>query len=422
MVDFVALTIFGIVSVHVAKTVVAFRQLAKLREKDVPEALKAIVTQEEFDKSQQYNFDKLSFGILTDHNSIVMTVLTILLSCYFALWTFSTKAAEFLGTDNEIVISLVFFSVVTVIGKVSDIGYSLYSTFVIEERYGFNKTTIDLFIKDLLKGLAIEAIIQTIVLSGIVWIMRNAGEQFYLYIWGFLSLVLLVIYFTYHDLIAPCFNKFTELEDSNLKDKIFQLAASLNFPLKKIFVIDGSKRSSHSNAYFFGFGQNKRIVIFDTLLDKAKGISEEEITAIIAHELGHWQHMDSLKGLVLTEAKMFVIFYAFSLMFNNEAMYTSFGFSQPIPVIGLILFSNILHPIMFLLSYVIMWFSRYNEYRADAFAKAHGFGPSLASGLVKLFTGNSGNMNPDPSYSALHFSHPTMIERLAALEASDKSD
>jgi STE24 endopeptidase len=189
-------------------------------------------------------------------------------------------------------------------------------------------------VKDALKCFAIELALGTVVVCGIVWIILNAGELFYLYIWVFISVVLLVLFLTFHVIVAPWFKTFPELEESTLKSKIFALAASLSFPLKKIFVIDGFKRSSHSNAYFFGFLNNKRIVVFDTLLDKTKYISEDEVTAIVAHELGHWQHSHSLKGLVLTEVQIFAIFYVFSHVIHNSDIYHSFGFAQASPLVG----------------------------------------------------------------------------------------
>lgn len=422
MVDFAVLVILSSIVIHVAKTIVDFRQVTKFTEAEVPSALTALVTPEEFDKSQKYNFDKLSFGLLKQHIGIVEEVVAVIFGFLLKIWMGSEQVAECLGLSSEVATSVLFMYILFFMSKASDIAFGFYTTFVIEARYGFNKSTVGLFFKDTIKGAVIELIIQTFVVSGLVWIMNNAGEQFFLYVWGFLSVVLLVIFLTYHDLIAPCFNKFTELEDSKLKDKIFELADSLKFPLKKIYVIDGSTRSSHSNAYFFGFGSNKRIVIYDTLLDKAKGITDDEITAIVAHELGHWHHSHSLRGLVLTEVQIFATFYIFSLVINNLDMYASFGFSKPIALVGLLLFSYIAQPVNFMLGYFIMKLSRFHEYQADAFAKRLGHGAALSSGLIKMFTKNSGNMNPDPWYSALHFSHPTMLERLKALEEKDKAD
>lgn len=258
--------------------------------------------------------------------------------------------------------------------------------------------------------------------------MNNAGDLFYLYIWGFLTVVIFVFIMIYHDLIAPLFNTFTPLGGDNASEKekelkvmIEKLAENIGFPLTQIYVVDGSKRSDHSNAYFYGFWKNKRIVIFDTLLDEEKKIENNEILAIVAHELGHWHHMHLVQRLVILEVIIFVMFYTFGFVVYNPEFYRSFGFTDTNKFIGLVLFNFVFSPVNFVLQVLLTKLSRTHEFQADDFSKKLDLSSYLRTGLIKIFTQNSANMDPDPLYSALHFSHPALRERLGNLGGLSKS-
>jgi len=299
---------------------------------------------------------------------------------------------------------------------VEGVAFDLYEIFVIEERHGYNRQTLGLFVADFLKSSALLMAIQAPLIVVIIWLLNNGGELFYLYIWGFLSVFVVVMMYLFPVLIAPLFNKYTELEDESLKTKIFALAGSLRFPLGKIFVVDGFKRSDHSNAYLYGFWNNKRIVLFDTLLNPEKDIKAEEVLAILAHELGHWKSWHVLQRLLLLELHLFALFYLFGLVLNSPDFYASFGFPPDTSkFMGLVLFTLVLTPAEFAINLLVVRLTRSQEFQADAFAKKVDYGSDMQTALTKIYKQNSGNMNPDPLYAALYFSHPHLTERLQAL-------
>lgn len=286
---------------------------------------------------------------------------------------------------------------------------------MIEENHGFNKYTLRLFITDKIKAALLNWTIGGVAVAIVIWLMEWGGEYFYIYVWGFVTVFLLIFMHVFHDLIAPLFNEFTPLKDKKLKSSIKELAGRIDFPLKKIYVVDGSKRSEHSNAYFFGFWKNKRIVIFDTLLSEEKSFAEAEILSILAHELGHWKCGHFIKRLAILEVIIFALFYLFGLVVYNEDVYHSFGFQDGNKFVGLILFSYLLTPAMFALMLALTKLSRSHEFEADDFAKKLEYHEELKSALVKIHTQNSGNVDPDSLYSTVHFSHPPLLERLENL-------
>eukprot|EP00340_Litonotus_pictus_P012254 CAMPEP_0170536670 /NCGR_PEP_ID=MMETSP0209-20121228/102275_1 /TAXON_ID=665100 ORGANISM="Litonotus pictus, Strain P1" /NCGR_SAMPLE_ID=MMETSP0209 /ASSEMBLY_ACC=CAM_ASM_000301 /LENGTH=224 /DNA_ID=CAMNT_0010838055 /DNA_START=876 /DNA_END=1547 /DNA_ORIENTATION=+ len=213
----------------------------------------------------------------------------------------------------------------------------------------------------------------------------------------------------YPHVIAPLFNKFTELEDCPLKEKIQVLASKVEFPLTKLFKIDGSKRSAHSNAYFFGLGKNKRIVLFDTLLEH---LEDEEILAVLCHELGHWQKSHIWKNMLNIFLQIFVLFYVYGFFVTNDDLFLSFGFEDKSIIVGITLFMRLYSPVSYVLQLLTFRLSRRYEYQADEYAVDFGYGKLLCSGLVKMFKENSGDLDPDELYAACHYTHPTFVERL----------
>ncbi|KAG0457078.1 hypothetical protein HPP92_022235 [Vanilla planifolia] len=302
---------------------------------------------------------------------------------------------------------------VMVWSQVTDLPFSLYSTFVIEARHGFNKQTIWLFFRDMFKGICLAILLGPPIVAAIIIIVQKGGPYLAIYLWAFMFALSIVMMTVYPILIAPLFNKFTPLPEGELREKIEKLAASLKFPLKKLFVVDGSTRSSHSNAYMYGFFKNKRIVLYDTLIQQCKN---EEVVAVIAHELGHWKLNHTVFSFIAVQILTFMQFGGYTLVRNSSDLYLSFGFKTQPVLIGLIIFQHTVIPIQHLVSFGLNLVSRAFEFQADAFGKKLGYGKALRAGLVKLQEENLSAMNTDPWYSAYHYSHPPLVERLAALE------
>lgn len=387
------------------------------------------------------------------------------------------KCGEFLSKfgyseEYEITQSLVFIVLCSLFGTLMGLPWSLYGTFVIEERHGFNKQTIGFFFKDLVKKLVVALAIGLPLVAVLIYIIKIGGTYFFLYAWLFILVVSLLMLTVYADYIAPLFDRFTPLPEGELRTEIEKLAASINFPLKKLFVVEGSKRSSHSNAYFYGFYKNKRIVLFDTLLEdynkdkstsqpseaplvpaevdetrnendetteavrekeadsatisadkgtRKVGCNNEEILAVLAHELGHWKLNHNLKNLIIGQFNTLLSFMVFGLLMDNRLLFAAFGFTDSQPtLIGLvIIFQFIFSPYNELLSFVLTVLSRHFEFQADGFAKSLGFAAKLRSSLIKLNRDNLGFPLSDWLYSAWHYSHPPLLERLGALDKTE---
>jgi STE24 endopeptidase len=407
---------------YIFESYLDFRQHAALKLPTLPKSLEGVISQEKFEKSRAYSLDKSHFHFVHAFVTIV-TDATIL---YFRVLPWVWKKSGGLVTlaglnaENEILHTLAFLAGLMIWSQTTDLPFSLYSTFVIEARHGFNKQTPWLFFRDMIKGIFLSIIIGPPIVASIIVIVQKGGPYLAIYLWAFmfgLSLVMLTIYPV---LIAPLFNKFTPLPDGTLREKIEKLASSLNFPLKKLFVVDGSTRSSHSNAYMYGFFKNKRIVLYDTLVQQCK--NDEEIVAVIAHELGHWKLNHTVYTFIAMQILTLLQFGGYTLVRNSTDLFQSFGFDTQPVLIGLILFQHTVIPLQQLVSFGLNLVSRSFEFQADGFAKKLGYSSSLRAGLVKLQEENLSAMNTDPWYSAYHYSHPPLVERLAALDITDKSD
>jgi len=393
--------------------------------KNMPPELSLVkppVTDETFSKAQAYARDKRLFGMVKSVNE--MFVSTTILVC-FVMPFFWGRSIEFvklcgLTAEHETVISLVFLNSYTIFQTIIGQPWDLYYKFVIEERHGFNKMTLGLYALDWVKSTLLGVVISAPILSAVIWVVRSTGERFYIYMWLTFAGIQLIMLTLYPTLIAPLFNKFDPLPDGELRTKIEALAAKLEFPLTKLYVIDGSTRSAHSNAYMYGFWWNKRIVLYDTLLSQTT--CEEDVVAVIGHELGHWKLGHTTRNLLVTQVLLFLNFYLYGIVMNSDAMYASFGFAahgKPV-VIGLFLFSMLLSPFDQFIGFGMNYLSRKFEYEADAFAKDLGYTENLCSGLVSLQVSNLGDMNPDAWFSVYHNSHPTLLERLRALRPVDE--
>jgi len=293
----------------------------------------------------------------------------------------------------------------------------LYDTFILEEKFGFNKQTFKLWITDQIKSFGLFIVIGLPLLAGILKVVHWGGKNFWFYLWVFTIAISLFLLTVYPTLIAPLFNKFTELEDGEVKDAIYELARKNEFPLTKLYVIDGSARSAHSNAYFYGFFKNKRIVIYDTLL---KQVSKEELVSILGHELGHWKKSHTLTNMFIAFGYYLVFFYIFGKTLNTPDLYKSFGFEKQSAFVGLVLFSYIYSPVEHTFGFIMNLISRSFEFQADAFAVAQGYAIQLKNALIKISQENLSNLIVDGWYSTYHHSHPSLLERIKAIDASVK--
>jgi len=376
------------------------------------------ITEEHFKQTQAYGRDKKSFGMFRGAWGLVETGLVFKFGVMPMFWAWAISVVERAGYDSsyEIAVSAVFVFSYTMASDIINQPWSLYSQFVIEERYGFNKMTMKLYIIDWIKSQALSIAFGVPILGLIIWVVRNGGPHFYLYAWGTIAVIQLVMMTIFPVLIQPLFNKFTPLEEGSLRTKIEKLAVSLDFPLNKLYVIDGSMRSSHSNAYMYGFWWNKQIVLYDTLLSQTK--CEEDVVAVLGHELGHWKMNHTTSNLLISQVLIFTNFFLYGMVMNSDRMYQDFGFGQnakPV-MIGLMLFSMLFSPVEHVISFCMNMLSRRFEFQADSFAKDLGYAKHLRQGLVAISTENKGDLNPDKYYSAYHHSHPTLVERLQALQ------
>jgi STE24 endopeptidase len=286
--------------------------------------------------------------------------------------------------------------------------FNYYHTFIIEEKFGFNKTTLKTFLVDKIKGWLISAILGGLLLSTIIWFYEAVGSNFWLYAWGIIAVFVFFINMFYARLIVPLFNKQTPLSDGSLKTKIQDYAQKVGFKLDKIVVIDGSKRSTKANAYFSGFGSEKRVTLFDTLI---KDLEEEEIVAVLAHEVGHYKRKHILFNLIISILIMGFTFWLLSLFIGNPILSEALNVASPSFHIGLIAFGILYSPISELTGLIMNFISRIFEYQADNYAKETFDAAPLISGLKKLNKNSLSNLTPHPAYVFVYYSHPTLLQR-----------
>ena len=316
---------------------------------------------------------------------------------------------------NSIISGLFFTGILVFLKFVISLPFTLYTTFVIEEKFGFNKTTPKLFITDLIKSVILLVTLGGILLSTILWFLEFGGPWAWIMCWAVSTLFLLVVQYIVPTWIMPLFNKFTPLEDGPLKESIISYAKSIDFSLSNIFVMDGSKRSSKSNAFFAGFGKNKRIVLFDTLI---KEQSIEELVSVLAHEMGHFKKKHIIKRMVLGIFQMGFIFYLISIFISHEGLFHAFFMEEISIYAGLIFFGMLYSPIDLFVSILFQISSRKDEYEADLFAaKTIKDSQPLISALKKLSAHNLSNLTPHPFYVFLNYSHPPVLARINTLKS-----
>ncbi|CAE7661358.1 FACE1 [Symbiodinium sp. CCMP2456] len=397
---------------HFFEQYLEWRQLQKNRETTVPAEFQGVVDESKFLESQVYQKDKRLFGFVKDWVSFIYDKVQLFL---ITPWLWHYAVAVF-GEEAEYSCTLFWLFLLQWVEKPITIPFSLYSNFVVEEKHGFNKMTVKLFITDLIKSELLTYVFGGLLVPMLIWIVRYFGAGFYLYLWAFVQMLMFAFMWMYPNVIQPLFNEFKPLQDESLKEKIEALAAEVQFPLTKLFEVDGSKRSGHSNAYFFGFWKYKRIVLYDTLLH----LKHDDILAILCHELGHWKFGHTLTNLVIASAHIFVLFWLFDLVMYSEVskqMTKQFGYGDANAVmVSLMLFMLLVSPTEQLMNLLMTMRSRLNEFQADSFAAKMGRSDALQSGLFQIHEENKGDLNPDPLYSWYHFSHPPLVERVRALK------
>jgi STE24 endopeptidase len=308
---------------------------------------------------------------------------------------------------------VVLVALVGILATVVDLPLDLYQTFVIEQRFGFNKTTPGLFAVDMAKGLAVGALLMLPLVAVILWLIRELGLYWWIYAWAVTVAYGFFVHFIAPTVIAPLFNKFSPMDNLELKDRVERLMTRCGFKVKGLMVMDGSRRSTHGNAYFTGLGASKRIVFFDTLLAL---LSPAEVEAVLAHELGHFKLRHVARRLALSSALSFGFFWLLSFLMEQPWFFGGLGVAAPSPAMALILFMFVVPPFTFLLRPLAAMYSRKHEFEADQYAARHASAGDLVSALVKLYRENASTLTPDPLHSAFYDSHPPAIARIGKLQ------
>ena len=405
-------TIFFIIVVFLCLDFVLERVLESLNSKHMspvlPDSLKGIYEEKEYSRFQSY---KRENGRLDSWSSGVGFVVMIV---FLVAGGFGGDNSWVVSLTDSVVWQTILFVVgLSVVSSVLDIPFDYYATFRIEEKYGFNKTTRRVYWLDTVKELFLSLVLGGVLLALVVWFYTWAGTYFWLYAWGAVTLFSVFMAMFYSQLIVPLFNKQTPLQEGSLRNKIQAFAGKVGFKLDNIYVIDGSKRSTKANAYFTGLGPKKRVVLYDTLIDE---LTEEEIVAVLAHEVGHYKKRHTLRSMVVSVIQMGVLFWLFSLCVNNVALSEALGGDRVYFQLGLIAFAILYSPVNLILGIGMNVWSRSNEYEADAFAARYYEGDYLVSGLKKISVKSLSNLTPHPLYEYVYYSHPSLLKRIDAIK------
>lgn len=376
----------------------------------IPSAFADVIDAEAYAKSQEYTRAKTRFAWVPATFSLIVTL---------AFWF----AGGFEWTDElvrgwgygPLVTGLLYIGLLCAASTLISLPFSAYSTFVIEERFGFNRTTVATFIADLLKGVLVGVLLGGPLLAAILWFFQETGNNAWWIAWVVAASFVVAIQFVAPAWIMPLFYKFESLEAGELKDAMLGYAGKVGFGMDDVYVIDGSRRSAKANAFFTGIGAKRRVALYDTLIEKH---TTDELVAVVAHEIGHFKCGHIVKGMILSILQMGVVFFCLGIAIRTPELFEAFGVTRPSVWVGLVLFSLLWAPLSLGLSILMTAFSRKNEFEADAFArKTLGDGEVLAKALEKLSVDSLSNLTPHPFYVRLHYSHPPLSERLAALRA-----
>ena len=374
----------------------------------LPRLVEDLYDKDKYSKAKNYAKDNGNIALLSSVISLA-TILSILIFNGFGSLDSWINGL----TANNILQSLLFFGMLSLGSFILNLPFSLYKTFVIEEKYGFNQTTLKTYILDFFKSLVLGILIGGTILSALTWVYYQLPDSFWWIAWIIMTIVSLFFATFYTTLILPLFNKLEPLEDGSLRTSIESYASKVDFPLTNIFVIDGSKRSSKANAFFSGLGKKKAIVLYDTLM---KDNTEEELTAILAHEVGHYKKNHIKQGMILGVIQTGVLFFLFGLLSSSSLLAEALGASSNSFHIALIGFSMLYSPISLMTGIGMNLLSRKNEFEADNFAKETYNGEPLQTALKNLSASHLSNLTPHPSYVFVHYSHPPLIARLEALQ------
>lgn len=394
-----------------AKLWLARRHLAHIaaHRATVPEAFHEKVQLDDHQKAADYTSAKTRFGMLG-------TLFDAALLLAFTLGGGIQFIADMCNGwfSSPIMQGMATLVAVLVLSSLLEVPFNIYRTFVIEARFGFNKMTFKLYLVDALKGVLIGAVLGLPLLFGVLWLMGRMGEYWWLYVWAVWVVFNLLILFIYPSFIAPLFNKFSPMQDEAMKSRIESLLKRCGFTAQGLFVMDGSKRSAHGNAYFTGFGKTKRIVFFDTLLER---LSINEIEAVLAHELGHFKRRHVVKRIVATFALSLGFLWLLGQLMQTTWFYQGLGVSTPSTALALLLFFMTLPVFSFLLAPIMSAYSRKHEFEADAYAARQTEASDLVNALVKMYQDNAATLTPDPLYSKFYDSHPPAMVRISHLQA-----
>ncbi|MBI9064725.1 MAG: M48 family metallopeptidase [Marinilabiliaceae bacterium] len=375
---------------------------------DIPAELEGIYDPEKYKQQQLYRKANYGFSWLGDVFSLVVILMVLAFGGFAWLneWVIHM-------TDHLILQSLLFFAIIAVISDIIQLPFGIYGTFVIEERFGFNKTTPKTFVLDHLKSLFLGALIGGPVLAAIIWFYSQTGSAFWIYAWALSSGFMILMTMFYTSWILPLFNKQTPLEAGELRSAIETFSQKAGFKLENVFVMDGSKRSTKGNAFFSGLGSRKRIVLYDTLISD---LNTDEIVAVLAHEVGHSKLKHTLWGTLTGLFQTGAMLFLFSLVVNSPLLSGALGVDEPNFHIGLLAFGLLYAPISFVTGLIMSVVSRKNEYAADAYAVQFNLGDALVSGLKTMSVNALSNLTPHPWYVFFHYSHPSLLQRVKAIK------
>ena len=381
---------------------------AKHFDDPIPKELNDVYDKDEYQKSQSYKKENYQFSLISSSFSMVVTLAFFLLDGFAWVDQFARSYG-----NSDIMVALIFFGVIVIGSSIINTPFSYYQTFVIEEKYGFNKSSKKLFIIDKIKGWLLSAIIGGGVLAIVLWFYEKTGSSFWIFTWLFIGLFTIFMTMFYSSLIVPLFNKQAPIEEGELKDAIYAFSKKAGFTLNNIFVIDGSKRSTKANAYFSGFGSKKRIVLYDTLIND---LETEEVVAVLAHEIGHYKKKHVMINMLLSLMITGLMLFIFSLFIDNAVLSQALSVEIPSFHIGLITFGILYSPISEITGILMNYLSRKFEYQADDYAKINYNGEALLSSLKKLSRNNLSNLTPHKANVFLHYSHPTLLQRVRNLK------
>jgi STE24 endopeptidase len=382
----------------------------KAQRKDIPADIESFYDSGKYQKSLEYQKAQTQFSFLTSAFSFALSFSMLLFGGFG--WLDSQLRPII---PNEIILALVFFGVLMIVSDLLTIPFQWYSTFVIEEKFGFNKTTTKTFILDKLKGYALGAVIGGALLSILIYLVNTLGPDFWIWFGLLAASFILFVNMFYTSLILPLFNKLTPLGDGELKSAIETFSKKVNFPLENIYVMDGSKRSAKANAFFSGIGKKKKIVLFDTLINNH---TQEELVAVLAHEVGHFKKKHIVWSYLISIAQVFFILFILSKMIFNADLSLALGGRVQAIHLNLIAFGILFSPISGITGLLMSMLSRKNEFEADAYAKETFDGHALSNALKRLSVDSLSNLYPHPIYVFFHYSHPPLLQRLDALKGN----